>query len=106
MLTPGQVSDLLCLYRLQYTMLAGVAQQRKEVLSQYAHDLAGVSGRRPHSSDGLAFAEKLQTLGLEEYKFHGQVYDAVFYGVSSHWPQCIYIAADVIAVAMLLAANG
>ena len=82
MLTPGQVSDLLCLYRLQYAMLAGVAQQRKEVLGQAARDLAGPTGRRPHPSDGLALAEKLQTLGLEEYKFHGQVYDAVFYGVS------------------------
>ena len=83
LLTADQIADLLCLCRLQCTKLAQVARQRQDTLRQFAPDLTGGGGQRPHPSDGLELADKLKQIGLEEYKFHGQVYDAVFYGVRS-----------------------
>lgn len=83
LLSAEQVSDLLCIYQLHCLKLAEIGRQRQEILSHYAPIMTGGRGQRPHPSDGLALADKLQAIGLEEYKFHGQVYDAVFYGVGT-----------------------
>lgn len=85
-LTEAQVSDLLCLHRLQSWKGADYKRQREATLSQLAHSSTALGAQRQHPSDSLALTTKLHSIGLEEYKLHGLVYDAMFFGVS-----CIFL---------------
>lgn len=82
-LSPDQIRDGLYIRRIAAARAAELEVQRREASAQM---LPHASGGRQHPSDHLAnaraVADKLQVTGVEEYKLHGIVTDALFNGVS------------------------
>ena len=83
-LSPDQIRDGLYIRRIATARGAELEVQRREASAQM---LPPQSSGRQHPSDHLAnaraVADKLKVIGVEEYKLHGIVTDALFNGVST-----------------------
>lgn len=82
-LSEDQIRDGLYIRRIAAARAAELEFQRREASAQ----MLAKSSTKQHPSDHLAsahaVAEKLKLIGVEEYKLHGIVTDALFNGVSA-----------------------
>ena len=80
--TDTQLQDGLYLRRIAAARAAELARQRHAA----THQLLAQSSSKQHPSDHLAdsrnTSERLRVIGVEEYKLHGIVTDALFNGVN------------------------
>ena len=80
-LSPDQIRDGLYIRRIAAARHAELEIQRREASAQMLPKSSGRQHPSDHLANARAVAEKLKVIGVEEYKLHGIVTDALFNGV-------------------------
>lgn len=80
-LSPDQIRDGLYIRRIAAARAAELEVQRREASAQMLPQSTGRQHPTDHLANARAVADKLKIIGVEEYKLHGIVTDALFNGV-------------------------
>lgn len=80
-LSPDQIWDGLYIRRIAAARHAELEIQRREASAQMLPKSPGRQHPSDHLANARSVAEKLKVIGVEEYKLHGIVTDALFNGV-------------------------
>ena len=80
-LSHDQIRDGLYIRRIAAARAAELELQRREASAQMLPKSSGRQHPSDHLANARAVAEKLRVIGVEEYKLHGIVTDALFNGV-------------------------